>query len=209
MKRLTTTTLNWFDDGCCDVKYLDLWNNAPLNYYPGQPIDESWHTDHYEQLLGNDPTGTLFQASSKRLMRYQFYPTDILNHVSDFDLYERPIRVGDRIVQRIHVFQLFGRSVLDAITMTEVTDVITGPRRCGFTYATVDTHIEQGEWTAMLEWKNSGDVILSIDAISRPVPHEPSRNYTLIRSLQIHANQEGLEYFSQCVHEDTRHRIEG
>ena len=199
MKLFTTATLNWFDDGCCDVKFLDLWNNAPLNYVPGQSIDENWHTDHYVQQLGNDVTGKLYRTASKLLMQYQFYPEDVLTHVSDFDVFERPIQVGDRIVQRVHVFQLLGKPILDVITMTEVVQVIDEPRRCGFTYATVDKHVEQGEWTAVLEWQQNGDVIFTMDAVSRPVPHEPARNYNIMRLLQVHAHQRGMEHFVQQV----------
>ncbi len=199
MKLLTTATLNWFNDGCCDVKFLDLWNDASLNYSPGQIIDNSWHTDHYKQLIDNDLSGKLFQKSADRIMRYRFYPKDVMSHFSDFDLYERWVEVGDRIVQRIHLVKMFGRPILDAVTMTEVVEVINEPRRCGFTYATVERHVEQGEWSVLVEWQENGDVRLHAKAISRPVPHEPTRNYSYMRALQKRVHQRGVEHFIQSV----------
>ena len=80
MKLLTTAKLDWLDDGCCDVKYLDIWNNAPLSYQQGQPIDDSWHVDTYELSLGVDKDGRLFKNAADQLMRYQFYPDDLLSH---------------------------------------------------------------------------------------------------------------------------------
>lgn len=199
MKFLTTAKLNWFDDGCCDVKYLDIWNNTALSYQPGQLLDASWHEDNYELMLGTDEDGRLFRKAADHLMRYQFYPHDVLSHTSDFSLWNRWAQVGDRIVQRIHLFSLFGKPVLDVIAMNEVRQVITEPRRYGFTYVTVATHVEQGEWTACLEWATDNQLRLTVHAISRPAPDEPSRNYSFMRSLQKSAHQRGLQHFKQTI----------
>ena len=199
MKLLTTATLNWFDDGCCDVKYLDIWHKAPVTYQPGQVIDDSWHVDTYEVSLGQDEDGRLFRKAADHLMRYQFYPHDVLSHTSDFSLWNRWAQVGDRIVQRIHLFSLLGKPVLDVIAMNEVRQVITEPRRYGFTYVTVATHVEQGEWTACLEWDPDNQLRLTVHAISRPAPDEPSRNYSFMRALQKSAHQRGLQHFKQTI----------
>lgn len=199
MALLTTAKLNWLDDGCCDVKYLDIWNNAPVSYQPGQPIDSSWHVDSYELSLGVDEDGRLFRKASDLLMRYQFYPQDILSHTSDFSLWNRWAQAGDRIVQRIHLFMLFGKPIVDVITMNEVSQVITEPRRYGLTYVTVGHHVEQGEWSACLEWRDDNELILTIHSISRPVPEEPSRNHSFMRTKQQAAHQRGLNHFKQTV----------
>ena len=199
MKLLTTAKLNWFDDGCCDVKYLDVWNNSPRSYRPGQSIDDSWHVDEYELLLGEDEDGRLFNKASDRLMRYQFYPHEVMSHVSDFGLWNRWVQSGDRIVQRIHLFSLLGLPILDVVTMTVVTQVILEPRRYGFTYVTSDSHVEQGEWSACLEWRENSELILTVKAISRPRPEEPSRNYGFMRRLQKAAHQRGLSHFKQAI----------
>ncbi len=209
MKFITTATLNWFDDGCCDIKYLDLWNDVPLNYAPGQTIDGNWHNDHFEKRIGHDITGNLFQTAAALLQQYEFYPKDIIAVVGDHHVYRRQIEVGDRIVHRVHVFQFRGRPILDAITMTEVINVINEPRRYGITYATVETHVEQGEWTAVVTWQQNNDVVLTIDSLSRPVPHEPARNYSFLRSLQKNAHQRGLEHFTDCVKKASLKTVEG
>lgn len=199
MKLLTTAKLDWLDDGCCDVKYLDIWNNAPLSYQPGQPLDSSWQVDTYELSLGRDEDGRLFKKASDLLMRYHFYPQDILSQTSDFSLWNRWVQVGDRILQRIHLFTLFGKPILDVLTMNEVRKVIAEPRRYGFTLVTVAAHVEQGEWTACLEWREDDELVLLIKAISRPVPEEPDRNHTFMRAKQQAAHQRGLAHFKQLV----------
>lgn len=199
MKFLTTAKLNWFNDACCDVKFLDIYTNTPVSYVPGQPIDHSWHHDQYELSLGLDKDGRLFRRASDLLMRYQFYPHDILSHVSDFSLWNRWLQVGDRIVQRIHLFALFGRPILDVIMMNEVSAVVAEPRCYGFTYVTLDAHVEQGEWSAHLTWKDDGDLFLNVNVISRPSASEPARNHGFMRAMQQSAHQRGLQHFQQAV----------
>ncbi|MCP4416183.1 MAG: DUF1990 family protein [Chloroflexi bacterium] len=200
MKFFTTAQLNWFDDGCCDVKYLDIWNKIPVSYHLGQPIDDSWHVDTYELSLGYDEDGRFFHKASDLLMRYQFYPRDVLSHVSDFSLGQRWVQVGDRIVQRIHLFSLFGKPVLDVIVMNEVSHVITEPRRYGFTYVTVANHVEQGEWSICIDWQDDGQLLLTVKAISKPTAAEPARNHSFMHSMQKSAHHRGLEHFKRTVH---------
>ena len=199
MKILTTAKLNWFNDGCCDVLYLDLWDKEPLNFNPQESVDESWHRDHYERIIGQDSSGQLFQIASNLLLNYQFYPTDIISPTSDFSLNDRQAKMGDRIIQRIHLFKLFGFPILDAITMTEITKIVDSPRQATLTYTTVATHVEQGEWSASIEWLNDDQVMLSTSAVSRPVRTEPKRNYGYMRAFQQNAHRHGIEHFVNQV----------
>lgn len=196
---LTTAVLNWFDSGCCDVRYLDEWSNTPRSYTPGQLLDDSWHRDRYESILLNDRNGRYFETAVHLLMRYQFYPPEIMAHVSHFSLQERWMTPGDRIVQRIHVLDVLGKTVVDVLGMTEIADVQIEPHRCGFTYVTIATHVEEGEWSAWVSWRANGDVVLTVEAISRPSPKEPKRNYGVMRAFQQKAHQAGLAHFKQLV----------
>jgi uncharacterized protein (UPF0548 family) len=95
--------------------------------------------------------------------------------------------------------EVFGFSILSVVSMTEITEAIVEPHRCGFTYTTVATHVEQGEWAASITWQANGDIVLTLDAISRPNPQEPSRNYAFMRSWQQAAHQQGVSHFKRMV----------
>lgn len=205
MRRLTTATLAWFDDGCCDVKYLDLWQNVPLNFTPTTTFDETWHQDAYAQRLGHDANGRLFATAADLLMRYQFYPPRLMHHVADFTSQDRWAAVGDRIVQRIHLAKFFGQPILDVIGMTEITAVWQAPNKIGFTYTTVDTHVEQGTWSAWISRQPTGEVQLHVEAISRPKPDEPARNYPFMRRFQKMAHRVGMAHFVRQVETAVRH----
>jgi hypothetical protein len=124
MGLITSATLSWFDDGCCDVKYLDEWQNAPLSFTPGQVTDTNWYSDSYEKVVLSQATDSLFQQAADLLLRFQFYPKQILSSTGDFDLDQRRLRRGDRIVQRIHVLRLMRRAILDVIAIAEITAVV-------------------------------------------------------------------------------------
>jgi uncharacterized protein (UPF0548 family) len=199
-KSITTATLNWFDDGCCDVKYLDLWSDAPLSYSPGQANGPGWLVDRGEITIGRDDTGELFEKAADRLMRYRFYPPHILSPLGDFDLGEpRWAQVGDRIVQRIHLIRPFGLNILDVIGMVEVNQTIAEPRRYGFSYVTVATHVEVGQWSTEITWRDNGDVALNMTSVTRPASREPGRNHSLMRWLQKRAHRHGLINFKQSL----------
>ena len=195
----TTATVSWFDDGCCDVKYLDMWHSVPLSYEPGQVIDNSWHHDCHEVVIGRDVDGDLFPKAADHLMRYHFYPPHIMTHVSHSSLANRWLQVKDRIVQRIHLLFTPKIPILNVISMTEIVAVIDEPTCKGFTYATVATHAEQGEWSISVRKQANADILLTMKAISRPVPTEPRRNHRFMRAFQKQAHQQGLQYFQQLI----------
>jgi uncharacterized protein (UPF0548 family) len=132
-------------------------------------------------------------------MRYHFYPETLMHHVSDFSRENRWLRVGDRLVQRIHGFRPFGIPILDGITMNEIYAVIDEPRRKGFTYVTTQAHSERGEWSPTVEWRASGDLYLTIHVLSRLAYDVPAWQLRRIRKLQTGAHRQGIEAFKRRV----------
>jgi uncharacterized protein (UPF0548 family) len=182
-----------------DQRLLDEWRDAPLAYKPGQTVDSTWHSDHHEEIITSSATPEQFARARDLLLRYQFYPLSIMHHVSDFSRENRLMRPCDRIVQRIHGFRVLGFALMDGITMNEVTNVIDEPRRVGFTYITTTAHAEWGEWSAQVDWREDGALILTIDAISRLADHMPQAMAPRARRLQLQAHHQGVEAFKNAV----------
>jgi uncharacterized protein (UPF0548 family) len=196
---ITSATLSWFDDGCCDVKYLDEWQDAPLSFTTGQATDSNWHKKSYEEIILPEADGRSFQTAADHLLRFHFYPQHILSFTSDFTLEQRRLRRGDRIVQRIHLLRLLGRPILDVMTITEVTNVVDESHRAGFSYVSVFPHVVQGQWQAAVVWDESGALRLTVDSILRPDPVEPASSHVLIRYFQRQAHRQGLSHFRQLI----------
>lgn len=200
MRLFTTAVLEWFGDGCCDVKFLDIWNDTPRTYLSSQANDSRWQTDHYEALLSANCDQEQFQKAADLLMGYRFYPPSILTALGDFNLAdERWLTVGDRIVQRIHVIRLLGKPILDLLSMAEVSQAITEPRHCGFTCVTVAPNVVQGEWSACITWRENSDLVLKVDTQFRPSPQEPAYNRALMGHLMQKAHRSGVTHFKQLL----------
>lgn len=189
----------WFPRAHNDSRYLRLWRDAPLTYQAGQPLDSTWQVDKYTARLGADTSSQLFERAANALMRYRFYPASVMRPISDFDLEQRGLRLGDRIVQRLHILRLGDMPLLDVLTMNEVTAVVEEDRRRGFTYTTTACHAEMGEWTALVEWLATGEVRLEMRAVSKPGPRLWGAAHGLARRLQLRAHQHGLAAFRQRV----------
>ena len=135
----------------------------------------------------------LFERAADHLLRYHFYPEDVMLHTSDFSLVNRRMRVNDRIVQRIHVVP----GLIDILTMNELVGVIDEARRAGFAYATTAKHDEIGQWSAQVQWRDDASLWLTIDSYGGP--DVPWFARSLARRIQLRAHQRGIVHFRQLI----------
>jgi uncharacterized protein (UPF0548 family) len=193
-----TPLLEWFPRLRQDRRYLRAWRAARPTYVRGdETTAPGWHHDQHERRLGSDADDRLFERAGDLLKRYQFYPPGLIEHVSDFGLERRRAQIGDLIVQRIHALSLLGVPILDAVTVTQVSAVTDEPDRRGLAYVTTEAHFELGEWRAWVERRADGDVILRMEAVSRPGPRLWALQRPFARALQRRAHQEGLANFAR------------
>jgi len=148
-----------------DEHYLETWRNAPPTFQRGQAVDKSFNNDTKRQTIGTDSSGKLFVAASDLLLRYQFYPPTVMQHIADFSLKNRPMEEGDRLVIRVHVIRLFALNIVDAVAMNIVSEVVYEPRLTKIAYMTTAVHTEVGEWQAVLEWLADNRVVLTASAL--------------------------------------------
>lgn len=197
MRLFTPTRLYWFGAGPSEADLLARWRDVPLQAFDIEHGD--WHSDGHTVVLAERADAVLFACAADALMRYQFYPPSVMHHGSDAALAGRPLRPGDRIVQRIHVIRLFGLPVVDVLTMNVVTDVVDTPRCKGFTYATTEQHSEQGTWSAAVEWRDDDALVVHMRAVSRARPRERRWLRPFMRRLQRRAHRLGLATFAEQV----------
>lgn len=183
----------FFDSDKDDARYLGEWRDAPLTYRAGDVVPGA-HTDHYEERMAASVDESLFERATDRLLRYHFYPDDIMVHTSDFSAQNRRMRTGDRIVQRIRVPGTHGR--VNVLAMNEVVSVTDEPRRAGFAYATTK-HDEIGQWSAMLTWRDDNSLWLVIDSYGWP--NVPWFMQASGRRTQKWAHQRGIANFRALV----------
>jgi uncharacterized protein (UPF0548 family) len=190
----------WFGRGRLDdPQYLDLWRGVPLTYSAGQDLDDNWNVDHYEVILGSDKTGALFQRAAQLTLNNQFYPAEVMVTSSDYGRENRQVQPGDRVLQRIRLFEIARKPVLEALTLNEITEVIREERRAGFTYTTTAAHSEIGEWSPVVEWRDNGDVVLVIGVASRARPGASLLSRSFTRRMQLRAHRLSIANFTRLL----------
>lgn len=182
---------SFFGNAANDADLLAQWRSAPLTYRAGDALPNT-HTDDYDVVVRNHAIADHFARAADLLLRYRFYPPDVMLHTSDFDQQRRRMKTGDRIVQRIRLLP-----GLDVLTMNEVTCVTDDARCAGFTYCTTAQHDEVGQWSAEVALNDAGALhlhILSIGKANLPFFLRP-----FARFIQLRAHRRGITTFKAAL----------
>lgn len=182
---------SFFGNPAHDASLLAQWRRAALTCRAGDALPNA-HTDDYDVIVREHTTHDHFARAADLLLRYRFYPPDVMLHTSDFDQERRRMKAGDRIVQRIRLLP-----GLDVLTMNEVTRVTNGPRNAGFTYATTARHDEVGQWSADVALDDAGALHLRIHSIGKA--NLPFFLRPVARRIQLRAHRRGIETFKAAL----------
>jgi hypothetical protein len=89
-----------------------------------------------------------------RLFRYHIFPPRILQSLPQWEHENRHMRTGDTIAQQIQIPPLLHASV-KIIMGVRITEVFREADRMGFSYATLEGHVEVGVSTFLFERADS------------------------------------------------------
>ena len=106
------------------------------------------------------PPASLKELDLAFFRRYEAFPANILTFLGRWQLEQREMRVGDTILQQSCLPPISSLSV-KIIMGVRVIEVIETDQQIGFTYATVDGHVERGTaaWLAELHDDEVGFVV--------------------------------------------------
>ncbi|AEA25309.1 DUF1990 domain-containing protein [Pseudonocardia benzenivorans] len=182
------------------VTELDRLAELAVNYdeseAPRGPDDPDWHVDVASAQLGTEPPGDpvpggIFESACVLVRDYEF---------SDHRLIRGVFRPADELLGRNMLLEgrfLFLRFYLGV----RVTAVVDGTRECpdgpqrvwGWTYQTLDGHLEQGKLTyEVVKDLTTGVVCFRLDAYSRRAPIE---NPVLRTGFQVFGRRTQLDFY--------------
>jgi hypothetical protein len=97
---------------------------------------------------------------------YQIFPHNIITSRTQWNTEGREMQVGDTILQQAFVppFKLFSQKIIFGV---RINSIIDEPQRKGFSYVTLEGHVERGESTFTIEQSDTG-VIFKIATFSEP-----------------------------------------
>ncbi len=81
---------------------------------------------------------------------YDIFPPSIMISLSEWNVEQREMRVGDTIVQQVYLPPT-PRSSLKVVFGVRIVEIIDEPQRKGFSYETLEGHVEKGKSTFVLE----------------------------------------------------------
>ena len=109
---------------------------------------------------------TLGQINLDFLFDYKIFPPNILTFMTQWGQEKRKMKIGDTILQQAFIppTKTFSQKIIFGV---RVNNIIDETDRKGFSYVTIEGHVEKGESTFTIE-KGDGGLIFKIKTFSEP-----------------------------------------
>lgn len=109
---------------------------------------------------------TLGQTNLDFLFDYKIFPSSIMTFFSQWEQEKRKMKIGDTILQQVFIppIKTFSQKIVFGVRINSIVDEA---ERKGFSYVTIEGHVEKGESTFTVE-KGDGKLIFKIKTFSEP-----------------------------------------
>ncbi len=119
-----------------------------------------------EQVSTTELDISFGELDQSALFNYHIFPNRIMTFLTQWEHENREIRTGDTIVQQVYIPPLltFSQKIIFGV---RVKELINEPNRVGFSYETLEGHVERGISTFTVELMNN-QTIFKIHTFSTP-----------------------------------------
>ena len=109
---------------------------------------------------------TLEQLNLDFLFDYKIFPSSILTSMTQWGQEKRKMQIGDTILQQVFIppTKMFSQKIVFGV---RVNNIINETDKKGFSYVTIEGHVERGESTFIIEQGDRG-LIFKIMTFSEP-----------------------------------------
>jgi len=109
---------------------------------------------------------SLSQINLDFLFDYQIFPPNIMTYMTQWGMEKRKMQIGDTILQQalIPPTKHFSQKIIFGV---RINKIINEEDRKGFSYETIEGHVEKGESTFAVE-QNARGLIFKIQTFSEP-----------------------------------------
>ncbi len=132
---------------------------------PVMTMDKRTLKEKVSTLLVADKK-TLDQLNLDFLFGYNIFPNHIMTFLTQWKFENRPMKVGDTILQQVFLppVRSFSQKILFGV---RINSIINEPTRKGFSYQTLEGHVEKGESSFTIENLDNG-IVFRIHTFSEP-----------------------------------------
>ena len=116
--------------------------------------------------IGIKTKSTLGQLNLDFLFDYKIFPSNIMTFMTQWGQEKRKMKIGDTILQQVYIppTKTFSQKIVFGVRINRIIDE---SEIKGFSYETIEGHVEKGESTFTIEKGNSG-LIFGIKTFSEP-----------------------------------------
>jgi len=142
-------------------KHLEALKSQPIIPYDKSSLPEK--TSSIQMTTDK----SLQALQSQILANYKIFPSHIMTYLTQWYHESREMRAGDTIVQQVYLppVQSFSQKLIFGVRIFEI---INESDRVGFSYETIEGHVERGISTFTLEKTTPNRIIFKIRTFSQP-----------------------------------------
>ena len=129
----------------------------------------------YDKTQLNEKT-TFVEVNSKKALTdfdlsffwdYNIFPNNIMTLLTEWTFQNRQMQIGDTILQQAFIppFRQFSQKILFGVRLNQI---INEPSRQGFSYETLNGHVEMGESIFTIEKYLGDKTIFKVHTFSKP-----------------------------------------
>lgn len=143
---------------------------------------------------------TLDEIDLRFFFNYLVFPPSIMKSKTQWEAENRNIRVGDTIVQQVCIppIKTLSQKLIFGV---RINTIIEEAKQRGFSYETLDGHVERGESTFMIA-QNEDKLVFTIRTFSEPA-------YVLIKIFGSWASVPYQQYCTRRALENVKRQMEG
>ena len=141
-------------------KHLELLGGKKVMVYDKSRLPEKISTIELNTIRSFDQLDLSF------LFEYNIFPEYIMTYLTQWGEEDRIIKLGDNIVQQVYLppTKIFSQKIIFGVRINEIIDQVD---KKGFSYETLDGHVEKGISTFTIE-KLNNKFIFKIQTYSEP-----------------------------------------
>lgn len=142
-------------------QHLEFLKRQPVMKYDREKLTEK------TTILSIETTKKLQELNTDFFFDYKIFPKNVLTFLTQWNLEERKMRVGDTIVQQVFIppFRHFSQKIVFGV---RINNIINEPEKIGFSYETLNGHVEEGISLFTIENLKNRGIIFKVHTFSRP-----------------------------------------
>ena len=140
------------------IKHLEYFKNQSVMKYEKSKLDEKISSQEIDLEFS--------KINFDFFYNYQIFPENIIESYCQWNHENRNMKIGDTIVQQVFLppHKTLSQKVIFAVRIKEI---INQPKRKGFSYETIEGHVEKGVSMFTIE-KKTQKSIFKIHTFSKP-----------------------------------------